>query len=125
MIAILRNKVADHYRKVGREPIETALDAEPSAFGPDGVWREAVGAWHSSAAETAEQAEFWGVFAECLGKLPTKLREAFAARELDGATTEAICDRFEVSAKNVAVRLHRARVDLRHCLDRNWFGKNL
>ena len=45
----------------------------------------------------------------------------FFKRETMGRETGEICKEEEISASNCWVMLHRARLALRECLDRNWF----
>ena len=43
-------------------------------------------------------------------------------REVDGLTSEEICDVLNIKVNNLWVMLHRARAHLRRCLELNWFG---
>ncbi len=59
--------------------------------------------------------------AECTAQLPAHLAEAFRLREMRHASVEEICTATGVTPKNLSVRLHRARLLLRRCLDQKWF----
>ena len=59
----------------------------------------------------------------CLEKMPASLAHAFRLRELMGLEMLEVCESQGLSAANVRVRLHRARLMLRECLERNWFGE--
>ena len=48
--------------------------------------------------------------------LPERLREVFVLRELEGLSTEEVAAILDLSAGNVKVRLHRARLWLRERL---------
>jgi RNA polymerase sigma-70 factor (ECF subfamily) len=123
LIAILRNKLIAHYRQRSR-PREQALDEDPTAamFDQRGVWRIPVGAWPRRPDDVLQQQEFWQAFDDCLAKLPASAAEVFVLRVLDGLDSENICKTLEISASNLGVRLHRARLALRNCLEHNWFG---
>jgi RNA polymerase sigma-70 factor (ECF subfamily) len=56
-------------------------------------------------------------------KLPKTTATAFAMRELDDLGTPEICKELGISSTNLWVMLHRARLQLRECLERNWFEK--
>jgi RNA polymerase sigma-70 factor (ECF subfamily) len=69
-----------------------------------------------------EQRRFWEVFERCLDRLPRRPGRVFFKREVLGEDTEAICKAERITASNCWVILHRARLGLRACLEKNWFG---
>lgn len=58
----------------------------------------------------------------CLAGLPSAAARVFFKREVLGEETEVICNDERITASNCWVILHRARVSLRGCLERNWFA---
>lgn len=54
---------------------------------------------------------------ECLEIVPPKQRIAFILREVEGQTTEEICNIIDVSRTNLGAMLHRCRNRLRECLE--------
>ncbi len=124
LIAILKNKVIDHFRKHAREQSLDALEDPDelieAQFEVDGHWRSPPGAWSNPVA-AFENEEFWGRFAECLEGLPERQARAFSLCELDGLAGEEACKVLGVSATNLWVLLHRARLRLRQCLEIRWF----
>lgn len=121
---ILRRKVADHFRRLGRERVAQEVETvEQGAefFSRRGKWIERIAPWKESPEQLAENGEFWTVMAHCLGGLPVHLAEAFQLREMRLASMEEVCQATGVTPKNLSVRLHRARLLLRRCLDQNWF----
>jgi RNA polymerase sigma-70 factor, ECF subfamily len=121
---ILRRKIADHYRRLGREKVVQdveSLDRVGPLFSGRGKWIEGVSRWKDSPEQLAENGEFWTVMAHCLGDLPAHLAEAFQLREIRRASMEEVSAATGVTPKNLSVRLHRARLLLRRCLDQNWF----
>ncbi|MGD9635823.1 MAG: sigma-70 family RNA polymerase sigma factor [Pirellulales bacterium] len=123
LCSILRRRIADYYRSTGRHsPVDEEAGAEfESFFTARGKWREAAVAWNESPDELAQRSEFWAVFAACLGSLPVHLAEAFQLRELRQSSIEEACAATGCTPKNLSVRLHRARLSLRRCLDQKWF----
>ena len=69
-----------------------------------------------------EQEEFMAVLQQCIDRLPPKMAQAFMLRELDALETESICDPMNISLTNFWVMLSRVRLQLRWCLDENWFS---
>lgn len=126
LIGILRHKLADHHRKRCREQ-PLAPDAEGDAvvdacFAADGHWRRAPGQWAVDAAALHDQQEFWQVFRRCRAALPERQAAVFTLRLLDDVDAETVCQDLGLSATNLWVLLHRARLRLRACLEQHWFG---
>jgi RNA polymerase sigma-70 factor (TIGR02943 family) len=131
LVGILKHKITDHYRRVGRETLVSQFEEESlehnEFFRQEGEW---VGHWEQDRAplewkatpeDLVEQGEFFEVLSRCLSPLPERIRAAFTLREVDGVKSEEICDVLGVSANNLWVMLHRARLHLRRCLELNWF----
>ena len=135
LVGILKHKITDHFRKSIREsPIgETEDDHGPEHaefFRRTDQWENhwsndyAPTEWHATPEELVEQTDFWKVFNDCLAPLPARTASAFTFREVDGLTSEEICELLSISVNNLWVILHRARLHLRNCLELNWFRRD-
>lgn len=130
IFAILRNKIIDEFRRRDRQPLaeidieqEQAFDdALEAQFDARGHWAVRPAAWLDPQA-SLEQKRFWEVFDACIDALPAKPARVFGMRELLGMETEEICKELGLSTSNCWVLLHRARLGLRDCLSRRWFGE--
>jgi RNA polymerase sigma-70 factor (ECF subfamily) len=128
LCGILKNKIVDHYRSLGREAsftdLEFCKDEFASKFVPEGDWLHVDGPinWKPESDEITHRDEFWQTLRECLGKLPKRVAEVFMLREIDDISSKEICSKLSISDKNLWVMLHRARMALRECLEMNWFG---
>jgi RNA polymerase sigma-70 factor, ECF subfamily len=132
LTSILRFKVIDLQRRIAVE--RQHFDATDFAAGSEeggwldelfdetGHWRTPPQAWNDPEA-SLEQRRFWETFEKCLDGLPPAAGRVFFKREILGEDTEAICKAERVTASNCWVILHRARLALRACLERNWFAK--
>lgn len=125
LVGILKNKIIDHLRRRGRDakaesasPVEDVLD---HFFDAKGRWRVKPTRCADDPADALERREFWETMERCLGKLPGRLKAAFALREMDGLPSEEVQDALGVTAGNLWTLLHRARLSLCRCLDINWF----
>lgn len=118
LIGILRHKILDYLRKRTRAPRIAAWEDPEIEAAPR---KERLKVWPGDPARIFEQKEFWNVFEECTKKLPETLADAYYLREIAELTTEQICEELQITPNSLAIRLHRARVALRDCLDRNWF----
>lgn len=133
LTSILRFKVIDLQRKAvsDRAHFEsTDFAAEggddgwlDELFDRTGHWREAPQAWSDPEA-SLEQRRFWEAFEKCLDRLPAAGGRVFFKREILGEDTDVICKEESITASNCWVILHRARMGLRACLEKSWFGKD-
>jgi RNA polymerase sigma-70 factor (TIGR02943 family) len=124
LLGILRRKIADYFRASGRRPVcrdESAVPVEPAFFNAREKWCEPPTRWQQTPDELVENGEFWAVFTGCLSGMPSHLAQAFELREFGLATMDEICRVAGITPKNLSVRLHRARLLLRQCLERKWF----
>jgi RNA polymerase sigma-70 factor (ECF subfamily) len=132
LTSILRFKVVDLQRKAVSdrahlELTDFAADAEDDSwmdelFAADGHWRTPPLTWSDPEA-ALEQRRFWEAFERCLDRLPPAGGRVFFKREVMGEDTDAICKAERITASNCWVILHRARLNLRACLEKNWFGQ--
>ncbi len=125
LVGILRHKIADYMRKTSRQRDRDAAareeEANTSVF-HNGHWQVGLKHWPSDPSRSMEAQEFWQILEQCQSKLPTKLATAFRLRDLEDLSMADICELLEITTTNLSVRLHRARVLLRECLDQNWFS---
>lgn len=128
LVGILKHKIVDHFRRANRErPVADFESAGDESFHESGEWaghwtREgAPKEWANDPSQLVEQQEFWEVFHRCLGQLPPRLAQAFTLREIDGFSSDEICNLLSISPNNLWVMLHRARALLRRGLEEHWF----
>ena len=55
-----------------------------------------------------------------MSKLKDTMGQAFTLRELEGWSTDEICKELDLKPNNLWVVLHRARTQLKGCLEANW-----
>ena len=126
LVAILKRRIVDHFRRVAREAPE-AVDGDPDPrdelFTRSGLWRMRPVDWGADPARAMEQGELSAVLQRCLAALPRRMAAALVLREMEGIPSEEVCKILEVSPTNLWTLLHRARSRLRMCLERNWFGR--
>ena len=128
LTGILKHKVVDTIRRQSRD--HPATELEPSGdvdefdglFDRRGHWEEAPGAWHEPEG-LLQQKQFFAALEACLRALPDRTARVFMMREHLGLETAEICKDLGITATHCWVMLHRARMTLRLCLEKNWFGK--
>jgi len=127
LVGILRHKIADHFRKSSRESAFTDLDFCSGEFAEKfdrGFWNHDQGPseWGANPESAMESGEFFQTLDSCLHKLPDRIAAVFALREMDEIPSVEICRNLGISEGNLWTMLHRARMALRECLERNWFS---
>ncbi len=130
LTSILKFKIIDLQRRViiERAHFVSSPQEQDSAdpewfdklFDDTGHWQPRLSAW-ANPDGAFEQKQFFEVFERCMDKLPVATGRVFFKREVMGVETDEICKEEGITASNCWVMLHRARLALRECLDRNWF----
>ncbi len=126
LIGILHHKIVDYFRSRTRRKASESTTGEqiPSdIFDARGRWQATIAQWPRDPADVLQDREFHEILEQCCRKLPPPLAEAFRLREIEALTTDEICKILDISQTNLAVRVHRARLLLRKCLEANWFSK--
>ncbi len=131
LVGILKHKIIDHYRKNSKQVQLTDEDTDLSDLDGffsrpdkwDGHWVIALRPVDpdQSPDQVMENGEFWQVMNRCLSALPEKVASVFALREIDGMSSDEICASLNLSANNFWVIMHRARMQLRRCIEIKWF----
>ena len=132
LTSILRFKIIDMQRRLVAERSHVAIDDErlvedheawlDEMFDETGHWRTPPQAWNDPEA-ALEQRRFWEAFEMCLAVAGRPASRVFFKREVLGEDTPVICNDEGITSSNCWVILHRARIALRVCLERNWFGR--
>lgn len=129
VFGILKYKISDVFRqrqrlqKAGSMELseDKAIDSE--LFNHKGFWQnsERPASWQEPDAVMQDK-HFWQVFEACLEHLPPDQGRVFMMREFIELESHEICGSLEITYSNLNVLLHRARLRLRRCLEKNWFN---
>lgn len=126
LYAILKNKIIDHFRKASTR----LTDSMPGMADEEAYFDEAQH-WTASAAPNEwdagespiEKKEFYEVLRKCKTRLKKIQDTVFTLKYLEGLDSEEICKELNITASNYWVLIHRAKLQLRACLEKNWFIK--
>lgn len=128
LVGILKHKVIDMLRLHGRE-ISTSANEDDGidmldlvGFKPDGHFAEMPADWGNPEQDLNNQ-QFMKIMDACVEKLPAAQGRLFLMREWLELSVEEICKELNLTATNLYVQLHRARLRLRECLGLNWFAQ--
>ena len=125
LTAILKNKIIDHYRKKVKQYLHDSIDrlsASDDFFDDKGSWYkdQRPSKWDFDTDKSIEQQEFYQILQECLTRLNEIHRIAFVMKHMDDVNTDEICKELNVTASNYWVIMHRAKLQLRKCMETNW-----
>lgn len=124
LVSILKRKIIDHYRKInsnkGKKEVRVNFYNEGDK---KGSWiEEAVPSdWGNEGDKNIENSELKSALEHCIHNLPEKYRIVFLLKTVQQYETEEICNELDISTSNLWVIIHRARLQLRKCLEENWF----
>ncbi|TMM59548.1 sigma-70 family RNA polymerase sigma factor [Maribacter algarum] len=124
LIAILKRKVIDHYRKINSNKGKAEVRMNySSSSDSEGDWLEEQVADPFSKLENSpiENEELGMAIQECISKLPKKQALVFKMKTIQGISTEDICNELGINPSNLWVMIHRSRTALMGCLNENWF----
>jgi len=126
LIAILKRKIIDYYRKINSNKGKAEVRMNFYNDGEnEGDWLEerVPQTWGSDADKNLESEELGNTINDCIGKLPEKYAVVFKMKTIQDFETEEICKELDITASNLWVIIHRARTQLRKCMEDNWFIK--
>jgi len=129
LTGILKHKIVDIVRRDSREAAAEGLGEAEDPYGDFAACFDASGHWAARMAEwgspeqSLEKKRFWQALQFCLDRMPRRLAQIFMLREVVGTESEAICQEMEISPTNLWTLLYRSRMNLRLCLEKNWFGQ--
>lgn len=127
LTAILRNKIVDVYRKrssVLISPDVASAEQEQMEFfdNEDGHWNRkyAPREIDMNDHDPVAAKEFNKILLQCMMKLPALWMSVFTMKHMDDNTTDIICAELKLTAANFWVIIHRTKLNLRACLQKNW-----
>lgn len=133
LFSILRFKIANHFRKQFKSPelnwndnILLQDDAfVEHFFDENGHWRMQEipkDNWQGADGHLLDNPAFSAIWHQCFEKLPKHWLCALQLKYLEAKNSEDICKELDISNTNFWQILHRAKLQLRKCLDVHWFS---
>lgn len=127
LFSILKRKIVDHYRKKSRDK-ESLVESFEKPFNKEGVheggWmmHRAPAEWPLEKMESDDGELFMEVLRICLALLPPKIAASFSLKTIEELSTNEVCKELGITTSNLWVMLHRARLQLRECIDDKWYN---
>src|ERR1700688_4711790 len=123
LTAILKNKIIDVYRKKSSglkiTDVKEAEQEQRDFFDEDtGHWIFEHGPKEFGIEDKDHivNKEFEQILQKCLQKLPVLWKAVFTMKHIEDEPTDTICTELKVTASNFWVIIHRAKLNLRACL---------
>lgn len=108
-----RSAGASEHRHV---PVEQDRAVDSGFFDNTGSWRTPVEPWGDEADARLDAAKLAPFLRAALDDLPERQRQVVLLRDVEGLSSDDVCDVLEISAGNQRLLLHRGRNRLREAL---------
>lgn len=131
LFGILKNKIKDYYRQKNNSISADSMQMEEDKFNlsdffdEDGNWLENKSPKDWGAYENDnlfDNEEFIKIFELCLKQLPEKWNSCICMKYIENMKGSDICSILNISQTNFWQILHRAKLQLRNCLELKWFN---
>jgi RNA polymerase sigma-70 factor (ECF subfamily) len=126
LFTILNNKIIDYYRasNTTKSINETALlgnKLEDNNFHKDGHWnKNPIALWANDEQHLLDNTEFLKVLNQCIDNLPQNWKSVIVSKYFDHKKGKQISKDLNITSSNLWQMAHRAKLQLKDCLDKNW-----
>ncbi|QPJ65245.1 MAG: sigma-70 family RNA polymerase sigma factor [Candidatus Nitrohelix vancouverensis] len=124
LFGIMKHKIMDHFRQSKRlQGFDLSAEdaSDPIEYDASGHWKIFPKDWGLDPEKATENAQLAIALKTCMEGLPEKFRKIFILKELEQMNSSEICNEFDIKPTNLWVILHRARNQLKLCLEAKWF----
>jgi RNA polymerase sigma-70 factor (ECF subfamily) len=125
LFTILNNKIIDYYRSRSSQKhiSESELRAQSQTdgmFNQQNSWTELPATDWDEEPHLLDRPEFLVVLKKCLNALPERWRAVTIAKFFDYKKGNTISKELGLSPSNLWQIVHRSKLKLKNCLDKNW-----
>ena len=124
LVSIIKRKIIDYYRKINSAKGKAEVKMNFYSDGEhEGEWIEerVPSSWNAEVDKKIENEELSDALERCINNLPEKYAMVFRMKTIEQYETEDICKELDITSSNLWVIIHRARTQLRKCMEDNWF----
>ncbi len=128
LMAILNNKIKSFYRKKYKTTSNSEIDSNDNQvfdqmFNYNDRWKkgERPSLWELNDKHLLDNNDFNHILALCISRLPKHWATAINLKYLEEKKGEQICQEMDITPTNFWQILHRGKLQLRKCLEVNWF----
>lgn len=131
LMSILKHKIIDHYRSVSKQMEQFKEGENSSAFTLTEGMFDRSNNWKANGLESfwedekhlLDNAGFNSVFEVCMHDLPPSWYVSVTAKYMLEKQAPEICKELDITPSNYWQVIHRAKLLLKKCLEKNWFEK--
>ena len=125
LFSILKHKIADHFRQQFKKRAEVSPCIIEKFFDENHRWKPAYRPkqWVEEN-HLLDDPAFSKTLSDCLKALPDKWSSVVQLKYLEETESKEICTQLEITTANFWQIIHRAKLQLRDCLDIKWFKNN-
>ncbi len=120
---ILKNKIADFYRNEYRKPqtisMSSFFDQQTGSWTDDSVLND----WTQDFDESESRNILSETLERCLEYLPPQWLLTVKLYYMEEKKSSEVCRELDISSTNLWKILQRSRMQLRKCIELNWFNK--
>lgn len=126
LFAILKNKITDYFRGQFKNRNINIQDIKEEGFTPfdsDEKWisQHAPLYWDNTDEHELDNTDFRQILGYCLKLLPSRWKAALELKYFTHKKGDVISQELGISTSNYWQIVHRAKLQLRDCLEVNWF----
>ncbi|HAM99207.1 MAG TPA: RNA polymerase subunit sigma [Marinilabiliales bacterium] len=123
LFAILNHKIIDVYRTKVQKTVNFENESFSNFFDQYGGWKQEKRpeSWDEENGNLLDDIEFQLILKKCLDVLPEKWSTCVKLKYLSGKNGDEICQELDIATTNYWQIIHRAKLQLRDCVDKNWF----
>ena len=122
LFSILNYKIIDHYRAKVKQPLKPEDQTFSNFFTDEGDWQleKRPKDWHEEEKHLLDDVEFQEILKKCLEALPEKWNTCVKLKYLMSKNGDEICQELDITPTNFWQIMHRAKLNLRDCIEENW-----
>ena len=123
LISILKRKIIDYYRKINSIKGQAEVRLTYNKDENEGDWLEERVEDEGSLnpQDSLENAELSDAIYDCIDQLSEKQATVFKMKSILNYDTQTICNELNITPSNLWVIIHRARIAMAECMEKNWF----
>ncbi len=125
LFAICKNKIIDFYRRQSSGMARLVTREEDAYFNSADHWTSATrpNEWGIDYSQPLDRPEFYSMLHQCQQKLNTLQQSVFVLKYMEELASEEICKVLAIEPSYYWVLMHRAKLHLRKCLEKNWINR--
>jgi len=124
LFSIINHKIIDFYRKKVSQPVSIEDQSFSDFFESNGEWKrnKKPQNWQEdNEIQLLDDEEFQSVLKKCINSLPEKWNTCVKLKYLTKKNGQDICQELGMTPSNFWQVIHRAKLQLRSCVEKNWF----